>query len=305
MSQKIFEEINICDLCKYDKPDPFLTAPDRNYQSGIFKYIKCPRCSLIWLSPRPKSKVLSRYYPKIYRAHLGTEKASQLQLLIRKLIYKNNLVAKIFIKDQLFFWQKKGKILDVGTGNGKYLEILRGWGWDSYGLEISKDVVKEAQKNGIKNIEEGVLLTSKYPNSSFDVIRFSHVMEHVPSPRKELIKTHQLLKKNGKVVILIPNIQSLFFKVFKTYWYPLDPPRHFYHYTPQTIEKYLGETGFKEIEIKFTQSPYTFIRSLQYLSGKKRVEKRYGLLVYPLAFLMRVLDILKTSDVMEVIATKK
>lgn len=301
----MLEKISTCDLCKYTKPALFLTAPDRNYQTGIFNYVKCPKCGLVWLFLRPKAKVLSRYYPKIYRAHIGGQKTSQLQLLVRQLIYKNNFVAKIFIKDQLFFWHKKGKILDVGTGNGKYLEILRGWGWDSYGLEISKDVVKEAQKSGIKNIKEGILLTSKYHNSGFDVIRFSHVMEHVPSPKKELLKTHQLLKKNGKVVILIPNIQSLLFKIFKSYWYPLDPPRHFYHYTPQTIERYLRETGFKDTEIKFTQSPYTFIRSLQYLRGKEKVEKRYGLLVYPLAFLMRGLDILKISDVMEIVATKK
>jgi len=305
MKKNRFEEIKRCDLCGKEKTEFFLQAEDRNYQTGKFKYIRCCNCKLVWLSPRPVEAVLGQYYPKIYRAHLAVEQTSPIQKTIRSLIYESSILSKIFIKDQLFFWKEKGKILDVGTGNGRYLEVLKGWGFDSYGLEISPDVVKNAKKNGIQNIEQGVLLTSKYPNGTFDVIRFSHVIEHVPSPKKELLKTNKLLKKKGKVIILIPNLKSFFFNIFRSYWYPLDPPRHFYHFTPKIIERYLKECGFRKIEIKYTQSPYTLIRSLQYLMGSKKVEKRYGLLIYPLGLLVRIFDKLKLSDVIEVVAIKE
>lgn len=299
------EKVKKCDLCGSQKNEIFLDALDRNYQTGKFKYIRCCLCKLVWLSPRPTAGVLGKYYPNVYRAYLVSEKISSFKKQIRQIIYGSSLLSRIFIKDQLFFWKKKGKILDVGTGNGKYLEILRGWGYDSYGLELSPAVVRVAKKNGIKNIEQGVLLTSKYPNNSFDVIRFSHVMEHVRSPKKELIKTNKLLKKGGKVVIIIPNLRSVFFTIFRSFWYPLDPPRHFYHFTPKIIKKYLKLSGFKDIEIKYIQSPYTLIRSFRYLMGSKKVEFRYGILVYPLGFVLRIFNLLKVSDVIEVVATKK
>lgn len=302
---KDFEEINLCDLCGSKNTKIFLLTEDRNYQTGKFTYIKCENCGLVWLSLRPRQNVLSKYYPKIYKAHLNTKQPSIFKKKVRSLIYSNVFLSKLLIKDQLFFWKNKGKILDVGTGNGAYLEVLKGWGWDSYGLEISKETVINAKKSGIQNIEQGVLLTSKFPNEYFDAVRFSHVMEHVPSPKKELDKTNKLLKKNGKVIILIPNINSLFFYLFRSYWYPLDPPRHFYHFTPESIKSYLYQTGYRNIQIRHTQSVYTFIRSFQYLMGRKRVEKRYGILIYPLSFLMKFIDLLKLSDVIEVVATKK
>lgn len=305
MIKKDFEEVNTCDLCGSKSSMLFLSTEDRNYQTGKYTYLKCQDCGLVWLSPRPKQAALAKYYPKIYRAHQTAGIPSISKKFIRSIIYKNGFISRLLIKDQLFFWKYKGKILDVGTGNGSYLEVLRGWGWDSYGLEISKETVLNAKKSGIQNIEQGVLLTSKFPDEYFDTIRFSYVMEHVPSPKKELDKTNKLLKKNGKVLILVPNINSLFFYLFRSYWYPLDAPRHFYHFTPKTITNYLENSGFCNIQIKYNQSAYTFIRSLQYLLGRKRVEKRYGIFIYPLSLLIRVLDILRLSDVMEVVATKK
>lgn len=299
---KNLEEIIKCDICNSKKNQFFITSPDRNYGTGKFTFVQCPECKLVWIKIRPTQKVIGGYYPKKYRAYQIPSELSNIQLLVRKLIY-NNFLSKFFIKDNLFFEKQKGKILDVGTGNAAYLDILKSWGYEVYGVEINKASVKEARKRGL-DVKIGDLFSVKYPKNNFDYIRYSHVLEHVPSPKQELKRTNLLLKKGGKVYIIIPNIGGLFFRIFRSYWYPLEPPRHLYHFYPETIYKLLLETGFKSVKIDYNQSPYTVIRSLMYLLGKKDVEKRYGLLVYPLSVLLRILNLLHLSDTMVITAKK-
>lgn len=304
MRKQKLEIVKKCDLCDFTKTRLFIETVDRNYKTGNFTYIQCTNCKLVWLSPRPIQSELNKYYPNVYRAYQPYIKPSLIQRVVRSFI-SNTMISKFFIKDTLFHLKNKGKILDVGCASGQYMHILNSWGWESYGVEISEKAVKTGLKSGLKMLKQGTLRSAKYQSNFFDAVRFSHVMEHVPSPRLELQETFRVLKVNGKVIILIPNIDSLFFRLFRSYWYPLEAPRHFYHYSPKTINKFLQKTGFKDIEINFTQSPYSLIRSLKYVFGLKNVEKRYGIIMYPLAVIMRLFNIFKISDSLEVVATKK
>lgn len=296
------EVIDRCNLCKSADNSFFIQGINFTGRKEIFNYVKCNKCGLIWLSPRPKQKYIGEYYYKGYSAYITPKKVSSLIKLIRSLIYSSPL-AGIFIKDKLFPLKGKGKILDVGTGNGRYLDILKDWGYEVFGVEVNKQCVGEMKQRGL-NVKKGDLYSAKYPANFFDIVRFSHVMEHVHSPLSELKETRRILKKNGFVVILIPNIDSLFFKIFRHFWYPLEAPRHLYHYSPITIKKLLVRSGFKKIEISFNQSPYTVIRSIMYFFNKTNANGRYGLFVYPLALILRILNQFKVSDTLEIWARK-
>src|SRR3989344_8379087 len=168
------EQVSNCDLCSSTKFKLFLKTPDRKHQTGVFTYVKCQNCNLIRLNPRPKQLEIGKYYPKIYRAYQVVIKPNKLQKLVRFILKKNNILAKVLIKDKLYFWKTKGKILDVGAGNSQYLEILEDWGWDAYGVEINPTAVAEAKKRGLKKIEHGTLFSAKYHSNYFNVVRFSH-----------------------------------------------------------------------------------------------------------------------------------
>lgn len=293
-----YKQIYICDLCGSKKYIHFLNAEDRNYKTGKFKYVSCTNCGLVWLNPRPID--MSIYYPKIYKAHAPLNSLSYFQKIIRNEINSHILFAKLLIKDQLHFDKKKGKLLDVGTGNGDYLQILNSWGWSTYGVETDKRAVKIANNNGIDNVKLGSLFSAKFKKNQFDVVRFSHVLEHVPSPNKEIKETKRILKNKGMVLILVPNINSISFKIFKSYWYPLDAPRHLFQFSPETLSNLLKKHGFKNIKIKYNQSPYILIRSVLFVLGFSKVEKRVAALVYPLGLILNILNILKVSDTIEI-----
>jgi 2-polyprenyl-3-methyl-5-hydroxy-6-metoxy-1,4-benzoquinol methylase len=303
MNKTQFEIIKKCDLCAGKIFKDFLKTSDRNYGTGEFNYVQCKNCDLVFLSPRPTPGWVFKFYPPNYGSHRKLQKLTLFQKIIRLLIRKNSLLAKVLIKDPLFF-MKKGRLLDVGAGNGSYLNILAEWGWEAYGVEPDKEAIKRLKKQRVKNIYPGDLFTANLPIKDFDLIRYSHVLEHVPSPKKELKKARSLLKKNGKIFIFVPNIDSFFFKVFRSYWFPLEAPRHFFQYSPATLTKLLKVSGFKNIKISYNQSPYTFIWSLSYLMGKKDVGRRMSFFIYPLTLILRLMNILKKSDVIEVVAIK-
>lgn len=301
---KGFETVNNCDVCGSANFGKFLLAEDRNYQTGEYQYVKCKKCGLVWLNPRPVGKELAKHYPENYRPYKKYTKVNLFQKIIRLLIKSNKFIAKIMIADQLFFWPK-GKILDVGPGSGWYLHILKEWGWDVSALELNPKAVKMVKDSGFKNIYQGNMFTHRFKNNSFDVVRYSHVMEHVPSPKKELKKVKNILKRGGKVFIIVPNIDSIFYQMFHDYWYPLEAPRHFFQFSPKTIAKLLKETGFKNVKIKYCQPPHTFLWSVFYKSGLHKSDIRFGYLVIPLTIALKFAEFIKKTDVIEVVAEKK
>ena len=301
--RKNFEIIKKCDLCGSKKYDLFLKAPDRCFESGNYTYVKCKKCGLIWLLYRPTGKALQRFYPENYQPYTRLHSTNKLQKLVRFIIKKNKFIAKILIADQLFFLPK-GKLLDVGPGSGYILHVLTDWGWQVTGLELSNKAIKVLKKSGFKNVYQGDIFSHKFSPNSFDLVRYSLVMEHVASPRKELELVKKVLNKRGKVLIIVPNIDSIFFSLFKDYWYPLEPPRHFYQFSPSTLTRLLKSLNFKNIKINYTQSPHPFIWSIFYRLGLKKSDIRFGYLSWPLMFLLKFAVLLKKSDIIEVTAVK-
>jgi predicted SAM-dependent methyltransferase len=95
--------------------------------------------------------------------------------------------------------------------------------------------------------DAGNLNKANFPRKSFDLITFSAVVEHLYDPIKTIREGRELLKDDGILMILVPNIESATSQLFGPYWYHLDVPRHLYHFSFRTARKLLKKTGFKSI----------------------------------------------------------
>jgi len=105
---------------------------------------------------------------------------------------------------------------------------------------------------------------------SFDLITLWQVLEHLPEPMKTLETLTQLLKEGGILAISTPNIESLQAEMGKNQWFHLDPPRHLYLYSPQTLEQIMGSFGFALQEIhhfSLEQNPYGWLQTMLNLMG--------------------------------------
>jgi hypothetical protein len=91
------------------------------------------------------------------------------------------------------------------------------------------------------------------------------VLEHLPDPQGELEKIHELLSDRGQLVIEVPNFGSWYARLFQGHWFHLDPPRHLYHFSPNTLLELLEKTGFHTLDLSTTQLKYDAFGAVQSL----------------------------------------
>jgi len=98
---------------------------------------------------------------------------------------------------------RHGRLLDIGTGLGTFVEEAQKAGYDAQGVDLCAPLVKKARARGLnvqcKPAEE---LDSAEP---FDVITMMDIIEHVPEPLKLLAAARRILKPGGELVVYTPN----------------------------------------------------------------------------------------------------
>ncbi|KKK46500.1 hypothetical protein LCGC14_0801940 [marine sediment metagenome] len=119
-----------------------------------------------------------------------------------------------------------GNILDIGSNTGYYIPYLMDKGTTT-GIEISSKINNIARKKGIYNCITGDIFTYKF-NNKFDTITLignditlSGTLHRL---KKLLKKFSALLNKNGQVLLIIRNIQTL------KYWHVVYTPHYNGHF---------------------------------------------------------------------------
>jgi methionine biosynthesis protein MetW len=168
--------------------------------------------------------------------------------------------------------ERNSKVLDVGCGPGKLGKILiKEKNCEVWGIEINKQFVKNALKNGYKKVVVGdVEKGLKFPfrRSYFDYIIFADILEHLKEPERILIKLKPFLKKGGYVICSIPNIANfvarirLLFGVWEYEYTGIFDRTHLRFFNLKTAKELLEKVGFKIEEVDYTPinlSPATFL----------------------------------------------
>jgi len=140
---------------------------------------------------------------------------------------------------------KGGDILDVGCGSGFFLRALDRSKWNCFGVETGVGAARAASAAlGEGHVFAGTLIESACADAAFDVVTFWSALEHTNEPRKNLIEARRILRPGGSLIIQVPNTASYQARIFSGDWFSLDAPRHRYHFTLQTINALLVDTGF-------------------------------------------------------------
>jgi len=231
--------------------------PDCPKESPI-TIAKCLQCHVLW----SKSQGIlppNDLYPASYYG-----KPSKGSRFIKHLIgvYQAERQWKLNIKKK-----SKIKILDIGCGDGTFLEHLPEY-FEKFGYEPSN-----AGKNILpskKDIQLCPTLDSSNEIAEFDLITFWQSLEHIVEPNAVLRSAHCLLKDEGVLFISVPNIDSWQAKIFRGKWFHLDPIRHLLHYTPTTLTRLLRQNGFNPLSFDTVSWEYGLFgwwQSLYNISG--------------------------------------
>jgi 2-polyprenyl-3-methyl-5-hydroxy-6-metoxy-1,4-benzoquinol methylase len=295
-----------CDLCGNIENKFLFDGKDRLHgKEGTFSYVMCVQCALVYMNPQINPKDLAGFYPNNYAPHQS--KPSKLKQLKKKGRKKSPLPESIFRN-----LNKNSILLDVGCGNGKFLnETRKLTNCRTCGVDISQTAVETAKNSYDLDIFCGSITETPFLNNSFDLITAWSYLEHVANPSEVLAKINDLLKQGGDCIISSPNFDSVNAKLFGNKWYHLDCPRHLYIYTPKTLTALLEKSGFVIKKIIHEKSSKGFLGSLQYLFYGDNVNskhcdkiKKSSLIKVFVSPLTRLFAILKKSDTIVVHAIK-
>jgi len=103
---------------------------------------------------------------------------------------------------------KNKVIADIGCEEGYITKKIIRKCKKVYCIDIDKDILKKAKRN--INNKKAVFVESdaqaiKLQDNSVDIAISTHILEHLPDPRKGLYELHRIIKPNGKVIINVPN----------------------------------------------------------------------------------------------------
>jgi len=151
-------------------------------------------------------------------------------------------------KFYLPFFQGRQRVLDLGSGRGEFLELMRRHGVGARGVDSDSESIAVCREKGL-NVDQGDLFAylSALPGSSLDGVFSSQVVEHLPPARlPELVALiSEKLEPGGVVAIETPNPDCL--AIFATNFY-LDPT-HVRPVPSALLHFYLEECGVQAIEV--------------------------------------------------------
>lgn len=272
-----------CPVCSHASNYDFSSRDLMFNLYARYDYHRCNKCGFIFQYPLPSAEQISAFYPseyEVYEEESRLKKVSGLRKSILKKYYGYSHLNTNFFNDTICFisrlfsnkyevhYKPNGKLLDVGCGNGRYLDGMKKLGWQIKGVEFNEGAVRVCNLSGL-NVHHGDLFSANFETNSFDVINVSHVIEHVPNPNEFFKELTRILNKNGTLIIKTPNSEALGRNFFNTNWYANDVPRHLYLFSEKNLNVLADLCGLKITQLQTRSSPKIILNSLDYVLNNK------------------------------------
>ncbi len=139
-----------------------------------------------------------------------------------------------------------GEILEVGCGIGNFTKTLVNYG-KVWAIDINNEYIKKIQEQikgnaqvGFGDIEKGEYF---FQTRKFDTIVCLNVLEHIKDDVAAVNNLYKLLKKNGKLILLVPAHRFLYGEIDRSIG-------HFRRYDKIGLTKRLEKSGFKIILLR-------------------------------------------------------
>jgi 2-polyprenyl-3-methyl-5-hydroxy-6-metoxy-1,4-benzoquinol methylase len=265
-----YERLEDCPVCGSSNLRDKLQVQDKSVSQEMFTIVQCQDCEFQFTNPRPDAAHIGKYYESdAYVSH-----NSGAQGLINR-VYN---VARFFtVRRKVALITKlnggrAGRLLDYGCGTGHFLAGAKKAGWQVTGLEPNARARQDAAARVGQLIQEPTVLTKLAP-SSFDTITLWHVLEHVHALHETLDELIAALKPGGKLLIAVPNVESLDAQHYRQDWAAYDVPRHLYHFSASTMRRLLTRHGLATQQVMSLPLDAYYISML---SERNRSPERVG-----------------------------
>ena len=250
-----------CALCRANDFDVLITGgrDRRHHLPGEFRLVRCRRCSLVYLNPRPTAESLGAYYPPDYAPYRQRGVFGTLTRLLRRREATE-------IRRSL---RPGADVLEVGCAAGDLMVPMREAGLRVTGVELSDHAASIARDEHKLDVHTGALSDVPLGRESFDAVIMRNVIEHVPDPRTDLDEASKLLRPGGLLVLRTDNVGSSDARLFRSLWYGYDFPRHLTLFSPKTLSALVESVGLDVEAVRYSLVPTHWIMSLRYWMSER------------------------------------
>lgn len=183
-----------CPICGADGKEFLGTF---HFQQQVLGVAECAECGLVYVSPRLTDQAMEAYF-QIYTD------VSSARIIARWRVNRQPHV------EHDLGWLKLllpggGKVLDVGSGYGFFLEQARALGYETVGVELSCPACEHACRQLGLEVRLGRLEELGLAPETFDAVVCSDVLDYLSDPLGELLQMERVLRRGGFLLVRVLN----------------------------------------------------------------------------------------------------
>jgi SAM-dependent methyltransferase len=226
-----------------DKISEFSFASRKLPEFMCHELVQCPVCDLVYVpNPPDQSELSHAYHVSDFDSAQEAEDAAQAYLKASK-----HVIERI---------ESKCRALEVGTGTGVFLEMLKDVGFDEVvGVEPSIAAINAAPFHRQRWIREGIFNEKDFEAQSFDFICCFMTLEHVRDPQDLVSAAYRLLRPGGAIALVTHDYRSVVNRVLGSRS-PIIDIEHMQLFSPRSIRRILDTNGFGNIEVVSFRNRY-------------------------------------------------
>jgi SAM-dependent methyltransferase len=236
-----------CYLCGGKACTPFVVAQDDlTGKPGRFAFVTCDTCGLRYQNPRLRIERVLDYYDDEYIAHRKKSDWGVLTGFFNWVMDRHDRQKDALVSGYVKLGNRS-KVLDVGCAVGTFLQKMRA----RYGASVAGVDFKDLSANpalGGVDFRCGLFYEQDFGVERFDLITMWHFLEHDYDPMLTLRTARDLLAPNGVLVVEVPRLDSMTFRLYGDRWPGLQAPQHTVLYDRATLIAAVEKAGLEVVE---------------------------------------------------------
>jgi len=213
-SSKVLEQYFVGEECKSEYFEEVScyncgsSSVENSFTISRFCHIRCKECGMIYVNPRLKAHITEELYS-------GEPHAEYYKLrLIPVIDYRRNTIAVGKYRQIVKYFEKPGRVIELGCGLGEVLSVFKEEGWSCTGIELNRFATQYASKEyGLDIVNESIQSFST--TQKYDLVMILGVLEHLTDPMQALVKAKELLADDGLLALEVPSADSTLVRYYE------------------------------------------------------------------------------------------
>lgn len=232
-----------CYLCGSSSSTHFLWGED-DYtgKPGRFRFVTCSGCGLRYQNPRIPVERIADWYDAEYIAHRRRSDWGVLTGFFEWVMARHDRQKDVIVSRYVRL-DARSEVLDVGCAVGTFLQHLR----QRHGARVTgvdfKDLRGHPSLEGVE-FHCGLFYDQPLASKRFDLVTMWHFLEHDYDPVRTLETARRVLAPDGRLIIEVPRLDSLTFRLFGRRWPGVQAPQHTVLYDRATLVRMVEQAGF-------------------------------------------------------------